>query len=124
MTSSSVKSGCSLISISSQSACFSNGEILPPIGFAAILPVSCQRCIHLTAELGLTSNRSAASRRDAPVSTASSTVSYTHLRAHETRHDLVCRLLLEKKKTNKTEQSEGYTKPHTKNKNKRQQTTP
>ena len=27
-------------------------------------------------------------------------VSYTHLRAHETRHDLVCRLLLEKK--NKT----------------------
>src|SRR5450756_2750261 len=27
-------------------------------------------------------------------------VSYTHLRAHETRHDLVCRLLLEKKKHN------------------------
>src|SRR5450759_4827685 len=26
-----------------------------------------------------------------------SAVSYTHLRAHETRHDLVCRLLLEKK---------------------------
>ena len=26
-----------------------------------------------------------------------SPVSYTHLRAHETRHDLVCRLLLEKK---------------------------
>ena len=24
-------------------------------------------------------------------------VSYTHLRAHETRHELVCRLLLEKK---------------------------
>src|SRR5450759_4569338 len=24
-------------------------------------------------------------------------VSYTHLRAHETRHDIVCRLLLEKK---------------------------
>src|SRR5450759_1295117 len=31
-----------------------------------------------------------------PVDTIS--VSYTHLRAHETRHDLVCRLLLEKKK--------------------------
>ena len=30
--------------------------------------------------------------------TISGTVSYTHLRAHETRHDLVCRLLLEKKK--------------------------
>src|SRR5450756_2827799 len=29
------------------------------------------------------------------------TVSYTHLRAHETRHDLVCRLLLEKKKKKK-----------------------
>ena len=27
-------------------------------------------------------------------------VSYTHLRAHETRHDLVCRLLLEKKLLN------------------------
>src|SRR5659263_333892 len=30
------------------------------------------------------------------------TVSYTHLRAHETRHDLVCRLLLEKKKQHPT----------------------
>ena len=29
---------------------------------------------------------------------ATGPVSYTHLRAHETRHDLVCRLLLEKKK--------------------------
>ena len=28
----------------------------------------------------------------------SETVSYTHLRAHETEADLVCRLLLEKKK--------------------------
>ena len=28
-------------------------------------------------------------------------VSYTHLRAHETEADLVCRLLLEKKKTQK-----------------------
>src|SRR5450756_901200 len=30
--------------------------------------------------------------------TRTTSVSYTHLRAHETRHDLVCRLLLEKKK--------------------------
>src|SRR5450756_3091857 len=30
-------------------------------------------------------------------------VSYTHLRAHETRHDIVCRLLLEKKKKKKLE---------------------
>src|SRR5665648_1254537 len=29
---------------------------------------------------------------------AVTTVSYTHLRAHETRHEIVCRLLLEKKK--------------------------
>src|SRR5450759_5614422 len=32
------------------------------------------------------------------VSATNISVSYTHLRAHETRHDLVCRLLLEKKK--------------------------
>ena len=33
-----------------------------------------------------------------PILCPTDTVSYTHLRAHETRHDLVCRLLLEKKK--------------------------
>src|SRR5665648_1159460 len=33
-------------------------------------------------------------------------VSYTHLRAHETRHDLVCRLLLEKKKKNQLTDNE------------------
>src|SRR5450756_2024497 len=32
-----------------------------------------------------------------PSRPATESVSYTHLRAHETRHDLVCRLLLEKK---------------------------
>ena len=32
------------------------------------------------------------------VNTAPAPVSYTHLRAHETVLDLVCRLLLEKKK--------------------------
>src|SRR5450756_9396 len=31
----------------------------------------------------------------APPSPILTAVSYTHLRAHETRHDLVCRLLLE-----------------------------
>src|SRR5450756_2698762 len=35
-------------------------------------------------------------------------VSYTHLRAHETRHDLVCRLLLEKKKKKKTKIQQTY----------------
>src|SRR5659263_213009 len=34
---------------------------------------------------------------DPLLATGRLTVSYTHLRAHETRHDLVCRLLLEKK---------------------------
>ena len=42
---------------------------------------------------------SAASLSETPGSTPFGAVSYTHLRAHETRHDLVCRLLLEKKKT-------------------------
>src|SRR5450759_550448 len=39
-------------------------------------------------------------RIHAPTSRIDATipVSYTHLRAHETRHDIVCRLLLEKKK--------------------------
>ena len=32
-------------------------------------------------------------------------VSYTHLRAHETRSNLVCRLLLEKKKKKKKKNS-------------------
>src|SRR5659263_113145 len=45
-------------------------------------------------------------------------VSYTHLRAHETRHDLVCRLLLEKKKKKKTIKK----KKKKKNKNKKNKT--
>ena len=39
---------------------------LPPLGLAAMLPVSFKRCIHLIAELAPTSTHSAASRRDAP----------------------------------------------------------
>ena len=41
--------------------------------------------------------------KSAPIGVAASTVSvsYTHLRAHETVLDLVCRLLLEKKKNTK-----------------------
>src|SRR5665648_1095866 len=38
---------------------------------------------------------------DSPDAKHFTAVSYTHLRAHETRHDLVCRLLLEKKKKKK-----------------------
>src|SRR5665648_1209137 len=37
-------------------------------------------------------------------------VSYTHLRAHETRHDLVCRLLLEKKKKKKNKKKRNQYK--------------
>src|SRR5450756_1078156 len=41
-------------------------------------------------------------------------VSYTHLRAHETRHDLVCRLLLEKKKITKPDNNKKYQTNNTK----------
>jgi hypothetical protein len=47
------------------------GDVLPPLGLAATLPNRTNRCIHRTAELTLTSNRSAASCRDAPASTHS-----------------------------------------------------
>src|SRR5428012_20998 len=43
-------------------------------------------------------------------------VSYTHLRAHETRHDLVCRLLLEKKKKKKTKKKNYNLRKNTKKK--------
>ena len=46
---------------------------------------------------GSTQTGSRAARKNSRATTAVP-VSYTHLRAHETRHDLVCRLLLEKKK--------------------------
>jgi len=69
--SSSVQSGCSAIRANSQSLCFPNGEVLPPHGFAATLPVP--RLTHFITELGLKSKRSAASRLDAPISTASIT---------------------------------------------------
>src|SRR5450759_4070280 len=39
-----------------------------------------------------------ADQSDGQCRTPHDPVSYTHLRAHETRHDLVCRLLLENKK--------------------------
>jgi hypothetical protein len=61
------------IQASKKSVCASSGEMLPPLGLAAMLPVSFKRCIHLIAELALTSTHSAASRRDAPASTARST---------------------------------------------------
>jgi hypothetical protein len=71
--SSNVKSGCSTINLSKNSAYSSSGEVLPPLGFAATLPVSSQRWAQITTTLGLSSYRSAASRRDAPASMPSIT---------------------------------------------------
>src|SRR5262249_58180991 len=71
--SSSVRSGCRAISANKKVACASSGETLPPLGLGAMLPVACRRCIHLIAELALTSNQSAASRREAPATTAFTT---------------------------------------------------
>jgi hypothetical protein len=53
------------------SACFSNREMLPPVGIAAALPWSCHRRNQLITVLRPTSKRSAASCRDAPPATAS-----------------------------------------------------
>ena len=71
--SSSVMSGCSAVRESRNCACSSSGETLPPLDLAAMLPVSLQRCIQITTTLGLIPKSSAASRRDAPPSTASTT---------------------------------------------------
>ena len=68
-----VRSGCSATSARISVANCSSGEMLPPRGFGAALLFSRQRCSHLTAEATLTSKCSAASRRDAPASTASIT---------------------------------------------------
>ena len=68
-TSSSVKSGCPSISVSKKVAYFSSGEVLPPRGLAAQLPVVRYAATHLIAELALSSNSSAASRREDPLST-------------------------------------------------------
>ena len=47
-----------------------------------------------------------------PVPAGVGTVSYTHLRAHETVLDLVCRLLLEKKKNHETKTMNTNTHTH------------
>jgi hypothetical protein len=48
-------------------------DLFDRVDFALALPVSRQRCNHFTAELGHKLKLSAASRRDAPASTASIT---------------------------------------------------
>jgi hypothetical protein len=69
-TSSSVRSDCFSIRSSRKSACFSKGEMLPPRGLAAQRPVSRKHLTQIMAVLAVTSNSSAASRREAPPSTA------------------------------------------------------
>ena len=54
-----------------------------------------------TAETAITTGTSAIKINAAAI--GNSPVSYTHLRAHETVLDLVCRLLLEKKKGGTTQ---------------------
>src|SRR3974377_2355463 len=66
-----VKSGCLATSVKSHSEGSSSGEVLPPLGLASTLPVSLRRRHHRITELTPTSNTSATSRRDAPLSTAS-----------------------------------------------------
>src|SRR5450756_2752812 len=55
-------------------------------------------------------------RPDAPLP-----VSYTHLRAHETRHDIVCRLLLEKKKKQSEKKRKATSKREKKKKERKRQ---
>ena len=50
---------------------------------------------------GSINSAAARARRRESAAMGTASVSYTHLRAHETVLDLVCRLLLEKKKTMK-----------------------
>eukprot|EP00825_Cyclidium_porcatum_P012866 TRINITY_DN16730_c0_g1_i1.p1 TRINITY_DN16730_c0_g1~~TRINITY_DN16730_c0_g1_i1.p1 ORF type:complete len:117 (-),score=6.78 TRINITY_DN16730_c0_g1_i1:8-358(-) len=57
--------------------------------------------VHFSCKLDQSTIQVISSRSQQPMYSALIPVSYTHLRAHETRHDLVCRLLLEKKKKNK-----------------------
>src|SRR5450756_1519803 len=54
-------------------------------------------CNHLSVHRPAAHTHAAAARRelDSILQQVPEAVSYTHLRAHETRHDLVCRLLLE-----------------------------
>ena len=67
----------------------------PPQGAAALTPPN-----HTTDDPEATVNKSQPEAR--PSTSSIPSVSYTHLRAHETVLDLVCRLLLEKQKTTKT----------------------
>src|SRR6476646_3600468 len=64
-----VKSRCSRIRARICCEYFSNGEVLPPRGIGSQTPSSRKSCTQRIAELALTWNCSAASRRDPPPST-------------------------------------------------------
>src|SRR5450756_2675789 len=91
-------------------------------------PPRCSRFASAWVRTGLTSplsrtragSSTGAAVGEPTILTGHQTVSYTHLRAHETRHDLVCRLLLEKKKKKKKKTDNFRTKQHKKNKRKNQ----
>jgi hypothetical protein len=72
-TSFKVMSGCFSMRASRKAECASNGEVLPPLGLAQMLPLFSSLPTHLIAELALTSNRSAASWHEAPSPTAATT---------------------------------------------------
>src|SRR5450756_319677 len=63
---------------------------------------------------GWPDTRAATTRYALEIPHGLSPVSYTHLRAHETRHDLVCRLLLEKKKKKTTDKQNKKKNNHKK----------
>src|SRR5450756_3229183 len=60
--------------------------------------------VNAVSDAGVAALLAEAAARCAALNVKINPVSYTHLRAHETRHDLVCRLLLEKKKKKKNQQ--------------------
>src|SRR5674536_400388 len=72
------------------------------------------------APIPLAGHSSAWRGRGPPGLPTSTSVSYTHLRAHETPEHLVCRLLLEKKKKNKNQQSSKKKQGNKQNKHKQQ----
>ena len=70
-----VSAGCSATTASALAPVFS-GRNAPSARLRRSASALAQRCSHFTAELTLNSKRSAASRRDAPISTASITRSH------------------------------------------------
>src|SRR5664280_318201 len=73
------------------------GPGLLPLRIAAACPQLTVDAVDLSPQMIDRAQRSAAAAQTEAVTFTVAAVSYTHLRAHETVLDLVCRLLLEKK---------------------------